>query len=255
MLVGRQTWTFPSPPKILAGAAIGGKLEGEGPLAADFDRIYQDAWLGKPTFEQAEQAFLQETVETAVTKAGLTLGEIDLLFAGDLVNQITSSSFTARQLQVPYVGLFGACSTSMASLAMASLAVSSGYARHAVAATVSHYNTAEKQFRNPNEYGAQKPPTAQWTVTAAGAGVVGPASAEGQIQVSAATIGKVVDLGCTDPFDMGSAMAPAAADTIQRHLEDGGVPPDYYDFIFTGDLGKVGRELALTCLLYTSRCV
>jgi len=246
MLIGKQTWSFPNAPILLAGAAIVGKTEGEGPLKTSFDKIYEDAWLGQESFEKAEQNLLEEAGRAAITKANLKPEQIDLFIAGDLMNQITSSSFSARGLNIPYLGLFGACSTSMESLALAAQIVSGGFAKRVLAATVSHNNTAEKQFRNPNEYGAQRPPTAQWTVTGAGAAVVvdvgdGP-------KIRAATIGKVVDMGCTDPLDMGSAMAPAAVDTICRHLQDREIPPEYYDLIVTGDLGNVGNKIATKLL-------
>lgn len=246
MLVGKQTWVFPCPPVILAGAAIGCKKEGEGPLRDSFDRIYEDAWLGKDTFEKAEQALLGDAVNTVIKKADLKPEDVDLFIAGDLINQITPSSFTARGLSLPYLGVFGACSTSMESLALGAQLISSGYAKHVVAATVSHNNTAEKQFRYPNEYGSQKPPTAQWTVTAAGAGMI--AKNGNGPKVVSATIGKVVDMGLSDPFDMGSAMAPAAVDTIISHFQDRQIQPSYYDLIITGDLGKVGQTIALNLL-------
>ncbi len=246
MLIGKQTWSFPNAPVVLAGATVVGRMEGEGPLKSEFDRIHEDAWLGQETFEKAEQSLLEEAGRTAITKANLMPSDIDLFIAGDLMNQITSSSFTARGLNLPYLGLFGACSTSMESLALAAQIVSCGFAKKVLAATVSHNNTAEKQFRNPNEYGAQRPPTAQWTVTGAGAAVVADVG-EGP-KIRAATIGKVVDMGCTDPFDMGAAMAPAAVDAICRHLQDRNIQPQYFDLIVTGDLGEVGHKIAKTLL-------
>ncbi len=163
------------------------------------------------------------------------------------MNQIISNSFAARSLGVPYIGVFGACSTSMESLALASMLVNSGAAEHVLAGTCSHNCTAEKQFRYPTEYGSQKPPTAQYTVTGAGAAVVAN-KGEGPV-VECATIGKVIDLGITDPFNMGAAMAPAAVDTIQAHFNDTGRSPSDYDLIVTGDLAGVGHPIAKELLL------
>jgi len=242
LLHGRQTWTFPEPPVIVNCAAIGGKKEGSGPLAECFDVIHQDNWLGGKSFETAEQKMLGEACAAAIRKADLKWDDINFHFSGDLLNQITASSFTAKTLGIPYLGLFGACSTSMEGLALAAYTVATGGAKFSLASTVSHTNSEEKQFRYPNEYGAQKNPTAQLTVNAAGAGVIGKKGGLG-IKITAATIGKVIDLNISDPFNMGAAMAPAAADTIQTHLAETGRKLEYYDLILTGDLGRVGLKI------------
>jgi stage V sporulation protein AD len=239
---GKQTWEFAKRPTILAAATVVGPDEGDGPLAATFDEVNPDMRLGEPSWEKAERALLERACDLALFKAGLTPDDVDLFCAGDLMNQIISSSFAARTLAAPYVGVFGACSASMLTLAQAALWVNTGAARTALAATSSHNATAEKQFRYPTEYGSQKPPTAQYTVTGAGAAVVG--SGRGP-RVTAATIGKVVDLGITDPFNMGAAMAPAAVDTIRTHLNDLNRTPKDYDLILTGDLARVGKAIAL----------
>jgi stage V sporulation protein AD len=184
---------------------------------------------------------LQEAADKAVEKAGLQKEQIELFLAGDLLNQIISATFTAKYLQVPYLGMFGACSTSMETLATAAALVEAGYVDYALAACSSHNCTAERQFRYPTEYGGQKKPTAQWTATGAGAAVVGKGLAGPKIRY--ATIGKVVDMGLKDPMDMGSAMAPAAADTIASHFKDTGLSPNDYDLIVTGDLARVGYPL------------
>ncbi|MFT9849684.1 stage V sporulation protein AD [Aneurinibacillus sp. REN35] len=242
MLQGHQSWVFPSKPVILSSAAVGGPFEAKGNLADDFDLLYGDIWLQQDSFEKAEKKMLEDACDTAIKKAGIQKGEINFLLAGDLMNQIISSSFSARTVGVPYLGIFGACSTSMEGLALAAQLIDSGAAKYALAGTCSHNATAEKQFRYPTEYGSQKPPTAQWTVTGAGAAVVGPSGTGPRI--TAATIGRVVDMGITDPFNMGAAMAPAAVDTIEAHFRDLQITADHYDLIATGDLGKVGHAIA-----------
>lgn len=242
MLAGHQTWKFPNPPIILSTATVVGPDEGQGPLAKDFDIVHGDLMLGQDSWEKAERKLLEEAAKLAVENAGLTNGDIQCFVAGDLMNQIISATFAARTNTIPYLGVFGACSTSMESLAVASLLVSSGAATHAMAATASHNCTVEKQFRYPTEYGSQKPPTAQYTVTGAGAAVLG-LQGEGP-KITAATIGRVVDMGIKDPFNMGAAMAPAAVDTIQAHLRDLAIEPGHYDMIVTGDLATVGYTIA-----------
>lgn len=243
MLRGKQTWEFTQKPTIIATATVVGPDEGKGPLADCFDEINDDPMLQQASWEKAERHLFERACELAIGKAGKQSDEIDFMAGGDLMNQIISSSFAARSLAIPYVGVFGACSTSMLSLAIASQWIDAGAAKTALAATSSHNCTAEKQFRYPTEYGSQKPPTAQYTVTGAGAAVVslggsGP-------RVSSATIGKVIDMGIKDPFNMGAAMAPAAVDTINMHLSDLNRTPKDYDLIVTGDLASVGKTIAL----------
>lgn len=242
MLRGHQSWIFERKPVITATAAVVGPFEGRGPLVNDFDIIHGDSLLDQASWEKSERAMLEEAAQISIERAGLTKEQIQFYVGGDLMNQITSSSFAARTLAIPYLGVFGACSTSMESLALASYLVNTGGARHVLAGTCSHNSTAEKQFRYPTEYGSQKPPTAQYTVTGAGTAVV---SAEGHGPVvTSATIGRIVDMGIKDPFNMGAAMAPAAVDTITAHLRDLRIEPDRYDLIVTGDLAKVGYEIA-----------
>lgn len=185
---------------------------------------------------------LEEACETAIKKAGIKKEDIQFFLSGDLINQIMPSSFTARTLGVPYFGIYGACSSSMEGLSLASLMIDGGFAQTALVGTSSHNAACEKQYRYPTEYGAQKPPTAQWTVTGAGAAVV--ASQGDGPRVVASTIGRVIDMGLSDPFNMGAAMAPAAVDTIEAHFRDMNIDPSYYDLIATGDLGKVGHRIA-----------
>lgn len=242
MLLGHRTWKFENRPVIAAAAAVVGPEEGEGPLADDFDIIHADPYVQQDSWEKAERALMEEASNLAIKKANLTKEQVQFYVGGDLLNQIVSSTFNARTLSIPYIGVFGACSTSMESLALAALLVDSGNADTVLAGTCSHNSTAEKQFRYPTEYGSQKPPTAQFTVTGAGAAIVR-SSGPGPV-ITSATMGRVVDMGIKDPFNMGAAMAPAAFDTIQAHLKETQTEPGDYDMIVTGDLAKVGHGIA-----------
>ncbi|GGE19426.1 stage V sporulation protein AD [Marinithermofilum abyssi] len=246
MLQGR-TWVFSNnPPRIVATGVVGGPFEAKGPLADDFDVLHEDLWLGQDSYEKAEKKLLEQACEQAIDKAGMRKEDIQFFLSGDLMNQVISSSFTARTLGVPYLGIFGACSSSMEGLALGSLMVNGGYAQRVLVGTSSHNAAAEKQFRYPTEYGSQKPPTAQWTVTGAGAAVITPD--KGDILVTSATVGRVVDMGIQDPFNMGAAMAPAAVDTIEAHFRDLRISPSFYDLILTGDLGRIGHHTAADLL-------
>jgi stage V sporulation protein AD len=230
---------------ITATGVTGGPFEANGNLANDFDLLYEDLWMGKETYEKAHRQLLEQAIRTALNKRNIEKEQIQFLFAGDLINQITPTSFAARTMQIPYFGLFGACSTSMEGLALASFVVNYQGANYVLTGASSHNAAVEKQFRYPTEYGGQKPPTAQWTVTGAGVAIVQP-NEPGQVHpvTTSATIGKVIDMGLTDPFNMGGAMAPAAADTIIAHFRDLQLDPSYYDLIVTGDLGRVGHDTA-----------
>lgn len=247
MIKGHQTWVFDSKPVIIGSAAIGGPHEAQGNLAHDFDLLHDDLWLGQDSYEKAEKKLLEQACETAIKKAGLKKEDVQFFLSGDLLNQIIPSSFTARTLAIPYLGIYGACSSSIEGLALASLIIDSKFAQTALVGTSSHNAAAEKQYRYPTEYGAQKPPTAQWTVTGAGAAVV--AQQGDGPRVVTATIGRVIDMGLSDPFNMGAAMAPAAVDTIQAHFRDLNITPSHYDLIATGDLGRVGHQIAADLLV------
>lgn len=242
MLIGNQSWVFNSKPVILSSAAVGGPFEAAGAIAKDFDILHNDTWIGQDSFEKAERRLLEEAAEIAIQKSGLKKQDIQFFISGDLLNQIISSSFTARTLGLPFFGVFGACSSSMEGLAIAAMMIDGNYAKHVISGASSHNSTAEKQFRYPTEYGGQKPPTAQWTVTGAGVSILGKSN-QGP-RVTSATIGKVIDMGISDPFNMGAAMAPAAADTIKAHFKDLNIDHSYYDIIATGDLGSVGHKIA-----------
>ncbi|RJQ05477.1 MAG: stage V sporulation protein AD [Bacillota bacterium] len=234
---------FASPPSILATVSVVGPREGQGPMSGWFDVVKPDRLLGQKSWEKAECKMVEEAVELLMTKSGVRRSELDFLLAGDLLNQIISASFAARTIDVPYFGLYGACSTIAEALALGSALIDGGFATNVCAVSSSHHDTAERQYRFPTEFGTQRPPTAQWTATAAGAVMLGPRG-KGKLEVTHATIGRVVDNGMKDPFDMGTAMAPAAADTIAAHFRDTGRDPDAYDFVVTGDLGAVGQPLA-----------
>lgn len=244
--LGRSTFRLTNPPSALAYAAVGGKKEGEGPLARDFDLLCDDSSFGEQTWEKAESRLQKDAVNKALEKARLSSGDIDLIFAGDLLNQCVGSTYGLRDLEIPFLELYGACSTMAESLAVASLFVDNGLAERAAAVTSSHFCSAERQFRFPLEYGGQRPPTAQWTATASGAVIVGAAAQAPFIRE--VSIGKITDLGITDANNMGAAMAPAAASTIETFLRDTGTGPEDYDLILTGDLGKVGKALLLDLL-------
>ncbi|MDQ2086833.1 stage V sporulation protein AD [Herbivorax sp. ANBcel31] len=246
MLQGHQTWIFDSKPVIAGSSAVGGPFESKCALADDFDIFNEDLWLGQDSYEKAEKKLMEQACELAIKKGGTKKEDVQFFLSGDLINQIISSSFTARTLGVPYLGIYGACSSSMEGLALASLLVDSKFAKNALAATSSHNAACEKQYRYPTEYGAQKPPTAQWTVTGAGAALV--AQKGDGPKVVAATIGRVVDMGLSDPFNMGGAMAPAAVETITAHIRDLRIDLSHYDIIATGDLGRVGHGIAVELL-------
>lgn len=244
--LGRSTLKFTYPPAIAAAASVVGPMEGKGPLGAEFDEVKSDALLGEKTWEKAESKMLEEAVQRAVQKAGWQITDVDFLLAGDLLNQIISASFAARQIGIPYLGLYGACSTLTLGMGLGAMTIDGGYARRVVVGTSSHHDAAERQYRYPTELGVQRPPTSHWTVT--GAGAVTLAAGGSEIRVTHATFGKVWDLGLKDPNDMGSPMAPAAADTIAQHLEDTHRSADYYDRIVTGDLGRIGLPVAIDLL-------
>lgn len=240
--LSRNTFIMDKPPTIRSYAAVVGKKEGDGPLGRHFDQVYQDPYFGQDTWEKAESELLRLTVMKALEKGKLRCEDINYMFAGDLINQCTSTSYALRELEIPLLCVYGACSTMSESLLMASLMTDSDIGGNVVAVTSSHFCSAERQFRFPLSYGGVRTPTAQWTCTASGAAVVSPHSENGPY-VKAATIGKIVDMGVTDANNMGAAMAPAATGTLLNFFKDTETKPDDYDIIFTGDLGYVGTNL------------
>ncbi|HWO77532.1 MAG TPA: stage V sporulation protein AD [Bacillus sp. (in: firmicutes)] len=244
MLKGKYSWVFQNRPAIAATGVVGGPFEANGPLRDEFDVLHTDLWMEQDSYEKAHRVLLEEAIDSALGKLNLTPDQIQFMIAGDLINQMTPTTFAARTEQIPYLGIFGACSTSMEGLALASFIINNQGAQYVLTGASSHNAAVEKQFRYPTEYGGQKPPTAQWTVTGAGVAIVtNRQNVEGPAPVlTSATIGRVIDMGLKDPFNMGGAMAPAAADTIITHLNDMQVDPSYYDVIVTGDLGRIGNE-------------
>ncbi len=228
-------------PVIAAYAAIGGKKEGEGPLAPCFDELVQDNTLGEESWEKSESAMQQRAVHACLRKAGAKLEDISLLLAGDLQAQCTASNYTMRALGLPYLGIYGACSTMAETLGLGALLCSAGMADAALALTSSHFCAAERQFRTPLDYGAVRTPSAQWTATAAGCLLIRPAGKG--VPVRAVTFGRVQDFEVTDINNMGAAMAPAAAATLLHYFQDAGASPADFDVVFTGDLGAVGSAL------------
>lgn len=236
-------------PRIIANAAAVGKKEGEGPLGKEFDLVFSDDKLGLPSWEKAESELLKRAVEKALLNAATEKNEVDAIFSGDLLDQCIGSSFGLRSLRIPVCGLYGACSTMALSLCIASLAIETGGFDCCVAATCSHFCSAEKQFRYPLEYGGQRSPTAQWTVTGAGAAVLKNSKKSASPYIDKVHLGTICDLGITDANNMGAAMAPAAKKTITDFLCDTGTSPSDYDMILTGDLGKVGSDLLKELML------
>lgn len=239
--IGHNTIGFEEMPSIIGFGSVAGKKESEGPLKNYFDKLVFDSYAGKESWEKAESYFQEEAFSIALAKAGITAEDIDCIFAGDLLNQCISSSYSMRNFGIPYLGQYGACSTMAQSLIMASIMVESGMAVHSACVTSSHFCTAERQYRFPLEYGGIRTPTAQWTVTGSGSCVL--TKAKKGISVVKATVGTIVDYGITDVNNMGAAMAPAAADTLIKFFRDTQTTPNDYQMIFTGDLGNLGSEL------------
>lgn len=241
-----RTIKMDCPPSIKGFSSTVGSKEGEGPMRECFDVIEQDSYFGQETWEKAESEMQKQTVTRAIDNAGLKPQDIDFMFAGDLINQCIGTTFGIRDLNIPFFGIYGACSTMAEGLLLASLLVDGKAGNNIVASTSSHFSTAERQFRFPLSYGGQRTPTAQWTCTASGAVVVSTQNQSPYIQ--GVTVGKIVDMGITDANNMGAAMAPAASDTIKTYLQDTGRKPSDFDYIVTGDLGIVGSELLIKLL-------
>jgi len=245
---GNQTFIFDNKPRIISSYSVVGPKEGAGRFDHYYDEVLEDDSYGEKSYEKAESKMLKTALERVVEKKGLTFADVDMICSGDLLNQIASSSFAARGHDAMTLGVYSACATFGEALATGAALIDAGFINTVICATGSHFSSAERQYRYPLELGNQRPPIAQWTVTAAGASLLTSTefaagrSASG-IAVTAATIGKIVDKGVIDPNNMGAAMAPAAAETIFAHFKDTGRPYDYYDAIFTGDLGKYGLKL------------
>ncbi|MBQ3356407.1 MAG: stage V sporulation protein AD [Oscillospiraceae bacterium] len=238
---GKQSFVFRQTPAILSFSSVAGKKEADGPLGTSFDKTAKDTTFGQKTWEKAETQMQRTVMELALHKASLREDQLDAAFVGDLLNQCVGSSFCMRDRDIPTFGLYGACSTMAESLMLAAMSVNAGYCRSALALTSSHFASSERQYRFPLAYGGQRTPTAQWTVTGAGAAVVGQ-TGDGPFLLNA-TVGSIIDAGIKDAANMGAAMAPAAYETIRAHFDDLGTSPEDYDLIVTGDLGKLGYQL------------
>ncbi len=244
MKIGKQTIKLENTPKILQTSSIVGPKEMQGPLSHYFDLHIDDVFDGEDSFEKAEKKLMNKCIDHLIAKVPTTNEDIDYMFGGDLLNQCITAGYSARDLGIPFFGLYGACSTFCESLALASAFVNAGYAKKVIATTSSHFCSAERQFRMPLEHGNQKSPTAQCTVTASGAAIVVPKDMGTQGPfVTYITPGKIIDMGIKDMTNMGAAMAPAAFNTIATHLQDTGRNANYYDMIATGDLGVLGSEI------------
>ena len=240
---GKQSVLFTNPPIITSTATIVGPMEGEGLLQKYYDFIMPDNLNNLDSWEKCESYMMEWAIKTAVKKENSSLAMVDCVLAGDLLNQLMSTHFALKKIDRPFLGLYGACSTMVESLLLGAMLIDGGFAGKVATAASSHHDAAERQYRFPSELGVQRPPSAQWTVTGSGSAVLsvignGP-------KITAATIGKIVDYGIKDPNAMGSAMAPAAVDTLWTHLEDTGHSPADYDMIYTGDLGSVGKQLVI----------
>ena len=241
--IGKQSYKLQNPVTILSTASIVGPKEGQGPLCKYFDQFLEDEFWGEKSWEKAESKIIKETTNMAIAKSSIASNNIDFCFAGDLLNQCISSSFGLREINIPFFGVFGACSTFIESMILGSICIDGEFAQNVVCSASSHFCSAEKQFRFPLELGNQRPPTSQWTVTGAGSSVL---CKEGKgPYITTLTPGKIVDMGIKDANNMGAAMATAAFDTLMTHFSDTGRNPSYYDAIFTGDLGYIGKDILI----------
>ena len=241
--IGKQTFKLSNSVSIKETASIVGPKESNGPLAKYFDKCIEDEFYGESSWEKAESKFIKSATEMLIAKSAISNKDIDFCFAGDLLNQCISSCFGLRETNIPFFGIFGACSTFVESLILGAMAIDGNFAKNVLCAVSSHFCSAEKQFRFPLELGNQRPPTSQWTVTGSGACIL---SKEGTgPYITHVTPGRIIDMGIKDVNNMGSAMAPAAIDTLITHFQDTSRNPDYYDGIFTGDLGYIGKDILL----------
>ncbi len=244
--IGKRTIRLNNMPTIICASSIVGPKEGKGPLKDEFDLVLSDDLYGEKTWELAESKMVKTVMQMNVKKVNKDLEDIDLLFGGDLINQIFPASFAARELSIPFFGIYGACSNMSESICLGAMSVDGGYAKYVLCGTSSHYCTAERQFRFPLELGNQKPMTSQRTVTGAGSVLI---SDDGDgPKIKYIVPGKVIDKGIVDGNNMGAAMAPAAIDTIYSYFEDTKDDPNSFDMIVTGDLGKLGKEIVVQML-------
>ncbi len=246
-LLNRSTIIFNNTPSIKSYASVVGEKEGEGPLGFFFDEIEIDPYFGRKTFEQGESELQKRCVDTAIKKAEISPEDINIMLGGDLLNQCIGTTFGNMALGIPILGIYGACSTMSQGILLSSILIDNNIGNYVLAVTSSHFCTAERQFRLPLEYGGQRTPTSQWTATASGSMVI--TKKDKPPFIRGGIVGKICDLGISDPNNMGAAMAPAAADTIKTFLADTGLEPNFFDHIITGDLGTVGSKLLIELLL------
>lgn len=240
---GKQSYILENPVSIISTASIVGPKEKDGPLHQYFDLCLEDEFWGEKSWEKAESKIIKETTSMVIAKSNLNSNDIDLCLAGDLLNQCIASSFGIRDSNIPFLGLFGACSTFVESLIVGSTFIDGNFATNTLCATSSHFCSAEKQFRFPLELGTQRPQSSQWTVTGSGAAILSK-NGTGPF-ITSFTPGNIVDMGIKDVNNMGAAMAGAAHDTLIKHFKDTSRNPSYYDAIFTGDLGYIGKEILI----------
>jgi len=246
---GKQSYGFDQRIYATVAAAICGPKEGQGPFGKYFDNIVTDDTMGECSFDKAERALVEHAVQLALTKADLRESDVTLHLGGDLLNQLTATAYAARTVGIPFYGLYSACATFGSALALGGMLLESGFARHLLCTASSHFSSAERQFRMPLELGNQRAPSAQRTVTGAGAVVLSTQKTQNPLFViTGGTTGRVVDYGVTDCNDLGAAMAPAAAQTLLAHFSDFGRQPSDYDCIITGDLGLFGQKLLFDLL-------
>jgi len=241
MRIGRSTVKFEKPPAIYESSSTVGKKEGEGPLRDDFDLILEDDHFGEDSWEKAESKLQQETARRVLEKAKIAEKDVNYVLAGDLLNQCAGANYAMRNFDIPFLGLYGACSTMAESMMIGAMLIGGGIADNALCVTSSHFCSAEKQYRYPLDYGGQRAPTTQWTVTGSGAALL--TKGNGVAYIDSVTTGKVIDMGINDANNMGAAMAPAASDTILSIFRETGTTPYDYDVILTGDLGVIGSDL------------
>lgn len=248
--IGNGSLLFQETPYFIAAASVAGTKEGQGPLGEEFDYVLEEDKFGQKTWEEAESALQHQALSLAFQKTRLDESDIRYLFAGDLLGQTIASSFGLMDFHIPMFGIYGACSTCGEGLSLGAMSVAAGYADYVAVVTSSHFASAERQFRFPLEYAVQRPKCATWTVTGSGAFILGKEAGEEPIaKITGITTGKIVDFGIKDSMNMGAAMAPAAADLIAQNLKDFGRKPDYYDYIVTGDLGRVGSQILVDLLM------
>ena len=242
--IGKQTIFLKKGVHIIGNYSIVGGKEGKGPFGKEFHKVVDDEYFGEKSHEDAEQKMFEQAIKGAIKSSGIKQEQINMMFSGDLLDQITSSSFAAREYDMPFVGIYGACSTMALTLSIASCLIDSGVINTAVVSAGSHYATAERQYRTPLELGNQRPPTSHWTVTGVGASVLERATpSKKEPKIRSVTFGKVVDWGSLDANNMGAVMAPAAAHTLVAHFRESKTKPSDYSAIYTGDLGKLGGDI------------